>query len=84
MLDEQMQDPNLAALKALLDAALDFFGDEMASLGSRGEGTAAEVSGICKGVQGSYKVFCQGIVYFQYMGEQRSESGRDEEGELEF
>lgn len=38
MLDEQVQDPNLAAAQAFLDAALDFLGDEVAALGPRWKG----------------------------------------------
>lgn len=37
MLDEQVQDPNLAAAEALLDAALNLLGDEVAALGSGGQ-----------------------------------------------
>lgn len=45
VLDEEMQNTNLATLKALLDATFHFFGDEVASLGPRGEGAVPEVSG---------------------------------------
>ena len=38
MLDEQVQDSNLAAAEALLDAALNLLGDEVAALRSGGQG----------------------------------------------
>jgi hypothetical protein len=62
MLDKQVQDPNLAAAEAFLDAAFDFLGDEVAALGSRREGAASGVSGGYAVVGGTYNVFCQGMM----------------------
>lgn len=63
MLDEQVQDTNLAALKAFFDAALHFFGDEVTSLGSRGKRAAKGLARERSRCGETHKVFCHGIVY---------------------